>query len=173
MSVSSSSVAGSPAMPEVFLNLGSNVDREKHIPKALRELEGLFGALTVSSIYESEAVGFVGEPFFNVAVGFWTDLPAKEVAGKLREIEMAHGRTATSRKFEPRTLDIDLILYGDQILEEEGLKIPREEITRYAFMLEPMAEIAPHFKHPGLGLDFARLWRDFDKSQARQRRLGA
>lgn len=171
MSASSSSAAANPTMVEVFLSLGSNMDRERHIPEALAELGALFGPLTVSSLYESEAVGFVGAPFFNLVVKFCSDLSAGEIARMLREVEVAHGRTGESRKFESRALDIDLILYGDQIIEEGGLRLPREEIVRYAFMLEPMAEIAPRFRHPRLGLDFAQLWRLFDKSQSRQRRM--
>ena len=158
-------------MAEVFLSLGSNVEREKHIPEALAELDALFGPLTVSSVYESEAVGFDGDPFYNLAVGFRSELAAGDIARRLREIEIAHGRAPESRKFEPRTLDIDLILYGEEVLEEGPLKLPREEIARCAFMLEPLAEIAPAFRHPALGLGFARLWEDFDKKQARQRRL--
>lgn len=160
-------------MAEVFLSLGSNVDREQHIAQALKELEALFGPLTVSSIYESEAEGFAGEPFFNLMVKFCSEQPAAEIARLLREIEFAHGRAEASRKFEPRTLDIDLVLYGDHVLEEGRLRLPREELVRYAFMLEPMAEIAPDRKHPVLGLAFARLWEDFDKSRARQQRIKA
>jgi len=158
-------------MAEVFLSLGSNVEKERHIPEALAELEALFGPLTVSSIYESEAVGFAGDPFYNLAVRFRSDLPAWEIARMLREVEVAHGRTAESRKFEPRTLDIDLVLYGSQVVAEDGLRLPREEVAKFAFMLEPLAEIAPGFKHPVLGLDFAELWEGFDKSQPRQRRV--
>jgi len=157
-------------MAEVFLSLGSNVDREMHIHKALDEIGRLFGPLTVSSVYESEAVGFRGDPFFNLVVGFRSRLPAGEIARMLREIEIAHGRTVESRKFEPRTLDIDLIIYGDQVGEEEGLKLPRDEIAKYAFMLEPLAEIAPGFTYPGLERNFGQLWEDFDKSQLRQKR---
>lgn len=155
-------------MAEVFLSLGSNVEREKHIPQAIRELDALFGPLTLSSVYESEAVGFVGPPFYNLVVGFQSDLPAGQIARMLREIEVAHGRQEGCRKFEPRTLDIDLILYGNLILEESGLRLPRDEITRFAFMLEPLAEIAPDVRHPIAGCSFAELWEKFEKSQLRQ-----
>lgn len=158
-------------MVEVFLSLGSNVDRERHIAEALEELDELFGPLVVSSVYESEAVGFEGAPFFNLAVGFRSDLSAGEIARKLRAIEIAHGRKENSRKFEPRTLDIDLILYGDQVLEEGGLRLPRDEIAKYAFMLEPLAEIAPDFKHPISGRKLGAMWDCFDKTQMRQRRV--
>jgi 2-amino-4-hydroxy-6-hydroxymethyldihydropteridine diphosphokinase len=158
-------------MVDVFLSLGSNVDREKHIPEVLAELDALFGPLTVSSVYESEAVGFVGDPFYNLAVKFRSDLPAGEIARRLREIEMAHGRAAESRKFEPRTLDIDLVFYGEEIVAEGRLRLPRDEAARFAFMLEPLAEIAPGFRHPVLGLSLARLWEGFDKSQSKQRKV--
>lgn len=154
------------------MSIGSNVDREAHIPESLRQIAELFGPLIVSSVYESEAVGFQGDPFFNLAVGFSSELPALEIARILREIEIAHGRTENSRKFEPRSLDIDLIIYGDQVLNEGGLRLPRDEIARYAFMLEPLAEIAPDFTHPGLGRTFAQLWASFEKSFLRQKKLG-
>jgi 2-amino-4-hydroxy-6-hydroxymethyldihydropteridine diphosphokinase len=158
-------------MAEVFLSLGSNVNREMHIPKALEELAELFGPLIVSSIYESEAVGFEGEPFFNLAVKFHSDLPATDIARLLREIEFAHGRSQESRKFEPRALDIDLLIYGNQALEKGGLRLPRDDIVKYAFMLEPLAEIDPKFIHPDLGQNFAQLWGAFDKSKAKQNRV--
>jgi len=158
-------------MVEVFLSLGSNVDREKHIPHAIQELDELFGPLTVSSIYESEAVGFAGDPFFNLALRFQSELPAREIARTLREIEIAHGRRKDSRKFEPRTLDIDLVIYGDQVLDDGELKLPREETAKFAFILEPLAEIAPDFPYPGLEANLGQLWADFDKSQVRQEKV--
>ena len=158
-------------MPEVFLSLGSNVEREKHIPAAIDELQSRFGPLTVSSIYESEAVGFEGDPFYNLVVGFCTDKPVLEIAQILAEIETAHGRTRECKKFAPRTLDIDLMLYGDQKIQDGRIKLPRDEIVRYAFMLEPLAEIAPTHQHPLFGKTFAVLWAEFDKQHAKQRRI--
>ena len=158
-------------MPEVFLSIGSNLDRERHIPAALAELEQRFGPLAVSSLYETAAVGFDGPPFHNLAVGFETALPVREVSAFLAEIEVAHGRTRESRKFSSRTLDIDLLLYGDAVLEEGKLRLPRDEITRYAFVLEPLAEIAPDRRHPVTGQRFADLWAAFDKEGLAQTRL--
>ena len=158
-------------MPEIFLSLGSNVERDKHIPSALDALQRKFGKLTVSSIFESEPVGFQGDPFYNLVVGFRSELPVQEIARILGEIEILHGRTRECKKFAPRTLDIDLLLYGDLTIHEGRFKLPREEMTHYAFMLEPLAEIAPDLKHPVLGETYADLWAGYDKSKARQRRV--
>ncbi len=161
-------------MPKVFVSVGSNVERERHIPAALRELEETFGPLTVSSIYESEAEGFTGPPFHNLVVAFDTDLPLETVLEELKRIEQRHGRSPRERKFASRTLDLDLILYGDRVVEdpETGRRIvPREDILRYAFVLEPLAEIAPEGKHPLLGKTYRRLWQEFDRRRVRQRRL--
>jgi len=158
-------------MPEIFVSIGSNVDRDHHIPQALRDLETRFGPLNVSSIYESQAVGFEGDAFYNLVVSFDSGLPAQDIARMLSEIEALHGRTRESKKFAPRTLDLDLILYGDLILTQGKLILPREELTEYAFMLEPLAEIAPDRKHPVLGEGFGDLWAAYDKTKANQRRI--
>jgi 2-amino-4-hydroxy-6-hydroxymethyldihydropteridine diphosphokinase len=158
-------------MPAVYLSLGSNIDREPHIRGALDDLEQAFGPLTISSVYESEAVGFEGDPFYNLVVGFDTELAPDQLAESLAAIETRHGRTRECKKFAPRTLDIDLLLYGDEVVESGRLKLPREDITRYAFMLEPLAEIAGERLHPTLGRRFAELWADYDKRLARQQRI--
>jgi len=158
-------------MTIVYLSLGSNIDRDVHIRGALDDLEQAFGPLQISSVYESEAVGFDGDPFYNLVVAFATDLPPAEIGERLSAIETRHGRTRDSRKFAPRTLDIDLLLYGDEIVELDHLKLPRADITRYAFMLEPLAEIAGDRSHPTLQRSFAELWQDFDKRLSRQRRI--
>ncbi|MDV3240225.1 MAG: 2-amino-4-hydroxy-6-hydroxymethyldihydropteridine diphosphokinase [Methylocaldum sp.] len=160
-------------MPDVFLSIGSNIEREKHIPSALRELEERVGSLTVSGVYESEAVGFEGARFYNLVAAFSTELPVSEIAKILSEIENNHGRTRDCKKFSSRTLDIDLILYGDEVLQEGKLTLPREDITRYAFVLEPLAEIAPNRKHPVIGETYAELWAKFDKTSVNQWRVGS
>lgn len=159
-------------MPEVFVSIGSNIDREKHIPSCLAELERHFGSLTVSSLYETAAVGFDGPPFHNLVAGFNTELPVRRVAEILTAIEEQHGRTRSSKKFSSRTLDADLLLYGDTILHEGKLNLPRDEITRYAFVLEPLAEIAPEHRHPVTGERYAELWGRFDKTGLNQQRIG-
>lgn len=160
-------------MADVFLSIGSNIEREKHIPSALKELEERIGSLTVSSVYESEAVGFEGARFYNLVAAFSTELPVSDVVKILSEIESNHGRTRDSQKFSSRTLDVDLILYGDEVLREGKLTLPREDITHYAFVLEPLAEIAPNRKHPVIGESYADLWAKFDKAGVKQWRVGS
>lgn len=158
-------------MPKGYISIGSNIDKDKHIPASLKALEQAFGSLTVSSIYESEPVGFTGDAFYNLVVGFASDLEVKAVAKQLRQIELDNGRTRDCKKFSARTLDLDLILYGDLIINDGRLQIPRDEIERYAFVLEPLAEIAPTLKHPISHISYAELWEKFDKSNLKQKRI--
>ncbi|CAA9891442.1 2-amino-4-hydroxy-6-hydroxymethyldihydropteridinepyrophosphokinase [Candidatus Methylobacter favarea] len=158
-------------MPRGYISIGSNIDKDTYIPASLKALEQHFGKLIISSIYESEPVGFSGDAFYNLVVGFDTDLDMQEVARRLRQIELDHGRTRECKKFSSRTLDLDLILYGDLIMNDGSLRIPRDEIERYAFVLEPLAEIAPTLEHPVSHKSYAELWDKFDKSDLRQRRV--
>lgn len=154
-----------------YISIGSNIDKELHITASLRALEQQFGALIVSSVYESEAVGFSGDAFHNLIVGFDSDLDVKTVAKQLRQIELDNGRTRDSQKFSARTLDLDLILYGDLIISDGRLQIPRDEIEKYAFVLEPLAEIAPTEIHPVSRISYGELWEKFDKTNLKQHRL--
>ncbi|MDD5321322.1 MAG: 2-amino-4-hydroxy-6-hydroxymethyldihydropteridine diphosphokinase [Methylococcales bacterium] len=158
-------------MPRGYISIGSNIDKDKNVLASLQALEHYFGKQTVSSIYESEPVGFSGDTFYNLVVGFDSDLEVKEVAKQLRQIELDNGRTRDSQKFSARTLDLDLILYGDLIVNDGRLRIPRDEIERYAFVLEPLAEIAPALKHPVSHLSYAELWEKFDKTDLKQKRI--
>ena len=158
-------------MPKGYISIGSNIDKDKNILASLRALEHYFGELTISSIYESDSVGFTGDTFYNLVVGFNSELSVKEVAKQLRQIELDNGRTRNSQKFSPRTLDLDLILYDDLVINDGRLQIPRDEIDRYAFVLEPLAEIAPTLKHPITHISYAELWEKFDKTNLKQKRV--
>lgn len=158
-------------MPRCYISIGSNIDKEINIDSSLRALEKHFGELVISSLYESEAVGFSGDNFYNLVVGFDSDLGVKSVAKILRQIELDHGRTRDCKKFSARTLDLDLILYGDLILNDGRLQIPRDEIEHYAFVLEPLVEIAPDLQHPINHRSYAEIWEHFDKSQLAQKRI--
>ncbi len=163
--------AGQNNMPIVYVSIGSNIERDKNIASSLSALEKQFGQLTLSSVYDTEAVGFSGEAFYNLVVGFESNHPVTVIANTLRAIELAHGRSREAQKFSARTLDLDLILYGNLVFNEGRLHIPRADIERYAFVLEPLAEIAPEMIHPVLGKSYALLWQEFDKSPLKQRRV--
>ena len=158
-------------MSTVFISIGSNIEREKHVRAGVKALKEKFGHLQLSSVYQADAIGFSGEAFLNLIVGFDTQLSAAQVDAILDNIEKDNGRTAEQKKFNPRTLDLDLVLYGNYISDDPNLEIPREEITRYAFVLEPLAEIAPLLKHPVTQQTYANLWERFDKSDLVQQRV--
>lgn len=147
-------------MAQVYVSIGSNINREDMIRSCIASLEENFGSLTRSSVYESISVGFEGENFYNMVVGFSADGHV-ELVRKLREIEQAHGRTREEKKYASRTLDLDLLLFDDQDLHDRGIDVPREEITRYAFVLGPLAELIPEKVHPTTGKTFTDMWSEF------------
>ncbi len=149
-------------MAEVFVGVGSNVDAEKNIRAGLIALAGTFGVLRLSPVYRNSPVGFDGDDFLNMVVAFDTDLDVEAIATELERIEAASGRERGGEKFGPRTLDIDLLLYGSEITRQGTHEIPRDEITHYAFVLKPLADLAGDRTHPGLGQTFEELWRAFD-----------
>ncbi|MGJ0484228.1 MAG: 2-amino-4-hydroxy-6-hydroxymethyldihydropteridine diphosphokinase [Methylomicrobium sp.] len=158
-------------MTRGYISIGSNIEKEKNIQSALRSLALFFGGLVASSTYETEAVGFTGDTFYNLIVGFDSDQDVKSIAKQLRQIELDHGRTRECQKFSSRTLDLDLILYGDLVISDGRLQIPRDEIEKYAFVLEPLAEIAGDQKHPVTGISYRELWERFDKDGLNQKRI--
>ncbi|MGD0959463.1 MAG: 2-amino-4-hydroxy-6-hydroxymethyldihydropteridine diphosphokinase [Methylomonas sp.] len=158
-------------MPKSYISIGGNIDKDLHIPAGLKALERLFGKLFVSSVYESEPVGFSGDPFYNLVVGFDTDFSIMEIIKHLRQIESANGRIRNGQKFSGHTLDLDLILYGNQIVDNDDVQIPRKDIENYAFVLEPLAEIAPGLEHPVRSISFEKLWNKFNKTGINQKRV--
>jgi 2-amino-4-hydroxy-6-hydroxymethyldihydropteridine diphosphokinase len=149
-------------MAQVYVSIGSNIERRKHIALALKLLEARYGELERSSLFESAAVGFDSAPFYNMVVGFRTDEPPRSLQAWLHDVEAQCGRVRTA-SLSARTLDLDLLLYDDLVLDEDGLAIPREDIHRYAFVLYPLAEIAPDARHPVSGRRYADMWAAFDK----------
>ena len=121
-------------MPEVYVSVGSNIDREANVREGLHLLAERFGALTSSSLYETESVGFNGPNFYNLVVGFETDLALPEVANILSDIEAARGRRRGGSGFDDRTLDLDVVLYGDTVNHESPFDVPRADILEYAFV---------------------------------------
>ena len=152
-------------MSTIYISLGSNINREENTREGVKALREVFGDLVLSSVYESDAVGFEGDAFYNMVIACEVDVPVHEANRMLRDIEDRHGRDRSGPKFSSRTLDLDLLLYDDLVLEENGLTLPRGEILKNAFVLWPLAEIAPALKHPQDGRSYDELWAQFDKSR--------
>ncbi|MDF2180064.1 2-amino-4-hydroxy-6-hydroxymethyldihydropteridine diphosphokinase [Aliiglaciecola sp. CAU 1673] len=149
-------------MAQIFISLGSNIEREQHTRAGLDALHIHFGPLTLSRLYESEAVGFNGRPFYNMVIAAHTHCSVEEVVALLKGIEQANGRQPSAKKFAPRTLDLDLLLY-DEICCEQPVALPRGEILENAFVLWPLAEIAPQLKHPVVNQSYHSLWQAYNK----------
>ena len=153
-------------MTNIYISLGSNVEREYHVRQGLDALAAAFDLsieqLTLSSLFESEAVGFSGNAFYNMVIGIKTPVSVEEVAIKLRDIEFNYGRTSNAKKFSPRTLDLDLLLYDDLIIDSPA-QLPRDEINTNAFVLWPLSEVAPQVVHPIIKQNYHTLWQNYDK----------
>ncbi len=152
-------------MAEVLLSLGSNQDRERYILAALDALAEQFGELELSSVYESESVGFQGSPFFNMVVGIRTSLSVANLSKLLKKIEDDNGRRRNGPKFSSRTLDIDILTYDDLTGEVDGILLPRDEVDKNAFVLWPLAELKPTLLHPLHQCSYADLWQAYDQDQ--------
>jgi 2-amino-4-hydroxy-6-hydroxymethyldihydropteridine diphosphokinase len=141
-----------------YLSLGSNQRALEHLPRALEELRARFGELRVSPLYRTPAVGFDGPDFLNAAVIMESDLEPVELDAWLHALEDAHGRRRDVPRFSDRPLDIDIVFYDDRVLRGPGnLQLPRPEL-RHAFVLKPLADLAPGFTVPGDGRTLAQLW---------------
>lgn len=152
-------------MALVYVSIGSNIDRYRHITASLSALTGLYGSLILSKVYESESVGFDGDNFLNLVAGFYCDLGVEELSAQLRQIEHDNGRRRGGPKFGPRSLDIDMLTYDNVVGVVGGVELPREEITKNAFVLLPLFDIAPDVDHPVLKQSYAELWGNYEKAQ--------
>jgi 2-amino-4-hydroxy-6-hydroxymethyldihydropteridine diphosphokinase len=151
-------------MPLVHVAVGSNVDPERNLAIAAAELDRRLGPLRMSPWYRNEAVGFEGADFINFVVGFETQKPLARVIEELREIEAQCGRPRNAPKWAPRTMDLDILLYGDRVCEEPGLILPRPDLLKRPYMLGPLADIAPDLVHPTSGATIGELWQRFDRA---------
>lgn len=156
-------------MPRVYLSIGSNIERYKHVTAGLDRLSRCFTPLDISSVYESESVGFNGNPFLNLVVGLDTDVEIGTLSALLKSIEDDNGRVRGGPKFAPRTLDVDILTWADQVGYFAGVQVPRDEILTNAFVLWPLAEVAPLDIHPVVGKSYQSLWEEYDKTTQRLR----
>ncbi|WP_233267279.1 2-amino-4-hydroxy-6-hydroxymethyldihydropteridine diphosphokinase [Paraglaciecola sp. L3A3] len=149
---------------EIYISVGSNLDKEKHTRAGLQGMYQAFGPLQLSSVYESESVGFTGNNFYNLVVKAHTSLPVEQVCKILKQIEQDNKRQRNEQKFAPRTLDLDLLLY-DELVMQSPVELPRPEILYNAFVLKPLAEIAGDLIHPIVKKSYASLWQEYDKTR--------
>lgn len=151
-------------MPEVYVAAGSNVNPLDNLRRALDELEQRFGALRISGAYRNRPVGFEGADFVNLVLGFASDRSLESIVTELHTVEALCGRPRQAPKWGPRAMDLDVLLYGDAVGELAGCVLPRPDLVRRAYMLGPLAEIAPALRHPVLGRTMAELWREFPRN---------
>jgi len=148
-------------MPDVYVAAGSNVEPEKNLARALDALERAFGDLAISPAYRNRAVGFEGADFINLVVGFSTPNVPAQVKQTLERIEALCGRSRSAPKWGPRTMDLDILMYDQVVSDEPGLILPRPDLLRRAFMLKPLADLAPGLQHPTQHRTIGELWAEF------------
>ena len=151
-------------MPLLTLSIGSNVDSHTNVRVAVKKLQTHFPDLQCSTVFESEAVGFEGDNFLNLVASAQTDEPLESINTFLKELEDQLGRDRSQAKFSARPIDIDILTYGDEVGENHGIQLPRDEILKYAFVLQPLADLLPDESHPQSGEKYATLWQQFDQA---------
>jgi len=153
------------AMVDVYVSAGSNVAPEENLRLACRELRRRFGPLDISDTYRNPPVGFSGDFFFNLVLRFRTAESPAAVVAELERLHALAGRVRGPERFAPRTLDLDLLLYGAAVIPDAGIRVPREDILKYGFVLGPLAQLAPDLQHPVTGQSMAELWANFDQAR--------
>lgn len=152
-------------MTTVYISVGSNIEREYHIQAAVTELNKLGTEVRVSQIFEAEPVGFSGPNFYNCVVALTTPLSLPALQHTLKQLELQYGRAPDAQKNQSRTLDLDILLFGD-VVQDKGPALPRSDLYKFAFVLLPMMELCPERVVPGDGRTIAQVWQDFEHSQA-------
>jgi 2-amino-4-hydroxy-6-hydroxymethyldihydropteridine diphosphokinase len=151
-------------MVPVYVAAGSNIEPERHLALAVKELEREFPGVRLSPWYRNRAVGFEGDDFINFVAGFTTDLPVRDVVARLHAIETLCGRPRDAPRWAPRSMDLDVLVYDDLVCDEPHLKLPRPDLLKRAYMLGPFAALAPEFMHPTARLTIGELWERFDRA---------
>ncbi len=144
-------------MTTVYVGVGSNIDRKKHTRIAIEELAKIDDQLRVSSIYESAPVGFKGECFYNFVVELKTSQTLSDFSNSLRKIEQKWGRGGSAEKFQDRALDLDILLFGEQVSLHSPV-VPRKDIFIYPFVIQPLYELCPNLIIPNDGRSITEVW---------------
>lgn len=155
-------------MAKAYISVGSNLSPESNIRAAISLLGRLFGALEVSPVYRSPAQGFEGPDFLNLAIGVETTLLPDQLQAELLDVETQLGRERGGARFSDRTLDLDLLIYGNEIVSDENLEIPRPEIEEYAHVLVPLTDLAAHEQHPLSGRTYLEMNQDMQSRDPSQ-----
>jgi 2-amino-4-hydroxy-6-hydroxymethyldihydropteridine diphosphokinase len=150
-------------MTPVYVAAGSNVEPEQNLARACEEIAHTWPDAVFSRAYVNKAVGFDGPDFINLVVGFHTAHPLDFVIGRLRAIETHCGRPRFAPKWASRTMDLDVLLFGDRVEKTTDYTLPRPDLVKRPYMLGPMAEIAPQVRHPTEGKTIGELWDKFDR----------
>ena len=145
-------------MPKVYFSLGSNVDPEKNLKLGIDELRRRYGKLGMSPVYRNKAVGFHGDDFLNLVVSCNVRDYIEAIQAAIEEIHELAGRERRGKKFSSRSLDIDLLTYGDAVTDVPPVTLPRGDILKYAFVLKPLADLAPNDVHPVTGRTYGDHW---------------
>ncbi|RUO40666.1 2-amino-4-hydroxy-6-hydroxymethyldihydropteridine diphosphokinase [Pseudidiomarina aestuarii] len=155
-------------MPIVALGIGSNKQRRYHIGAGIEGIVKAFGTVDTpiycSRVFESDAVGFAGQPFYNLVVAFESDMTCQALQTVCKSLESQHGHNSDAPRFSPRTLDIDILIYGS-LIQAGPVQVPRDEIVTNAFVLWPLSEVLPNFVHPLDQQTFAELWQNYHSAQ--------
>jgi len=141
-----------------YISLGSNIEPERNLRSAVEALRERFGSVRLSPVYRTPAVGFDGPDFLNAIAVLESDMHPFALNDWLHALEIAHGRDRRDKSYSDRTLDLDIIYFGKLVLEGPGdFMLPRPEL-RHAFVLKPLADVAPHFVDPVRGASLEELW---------------
>jgi len=151
----------------VALSLGSNSNAEHYLTMGLNALQTQFVDLRMSSVFESEPVGFAGDNFLNMVVVIDTSETLEDLARYLKRLEDLHGRIRQGQRFSGRTLDIDILTYGYLSGVHADIVLPREEVAENAYVLWPLAQVLGEQVHQPSGRTYAQLWNAYDKSRQR------
>jgi 2-amino-4-hydroxy-6-hydroxymethyldihydropteridine diphosphokinase len=145
-------------MAQVTVSLGSNIDSEQNIRQAIEQLQQRYGELTISPVYQTASVGFEGDDFLNLVVLFSAPDEVSDILRALKQIEDSMGRDRSLPRFSARSIDLDLLTYDSQIVDEAGVQVPRHEILKNAFVLKPLSDILGEEVHPVVGKTYNELW---------------
>jgi len=149
---------------QAFVAIGSNLDPAARMLQAARALRQRFPDARFSRCYRNPAFGFEGPDFYNAVVGFSTTLPIEVLLPQLHEIEALCGRARADPKWQPRRMDLDLLLYGDVVGTGPAYVLPRRDLARRIYMLGPLAELAQEVLYPPSGPTIGQLWAQFPRS---------